>query len=298
VILEPNRQRRRRAFRAVALVALVLLLGSLLAAGWTPPAFSNVVATPSLGPAPSPTNQVAVVPAATPEPSVPPTPSPAPTPGADGCMPPPADLQPATVVSHGPRNNKVVALTFDDGNDAANTEKILSILWSHRANATFFPTARAVELAPKTWAKVAGAGFPIANHTYHHVSLKGLCFERQLAELNLARSVIAAQPLPFQGFMRPPYEDFDDNTRLAASAAGEAYIVLWDVDTNDWTGLSWQAIARGALAGGAGSIVLMHTSVRATTTALYKIIRDYRARGYDFVTVGQMLGVPGPVPFP
>ena len=299
MIIEPNRRRRNRIFRAVVGVVALLFVGGLLASGWTLPAFSiaNVTRTSSPPPAaPTPSaGPVAIVP--TPEPTVP-APTPAPTPGADGCIPPPADLVPAQVVSHGPRSVKVVALTFDDGFDAPNVERILRFLVAHRVNATFFPTAAAVEMTPKTWQKVAAAGFPIANHTYHHASLKGVCYEKQLAELNKAKSVVADHALPMQGYMRPPYEEYDMNTRRAAASAGEAYVVLWDVDTFDWTGVSKGTIASRALRGKSGSIILMHTSPHATPAALFRIVSKFRARGYSFVTIGQLLGVPGPAPFP
>jgi peptidoglycan/xylan/chitin deacetylase (PgdA/CDA1 family) len=297
VILEPNRRRRNRLFRVLAAVAAVVVAISAVAAGWTPPALSNVSPTNSPVAGASPTGDVAVVPTDTPEPSVP-VPTLQPTPGPDGCVPPPADLEPAALASHGSRTEKVVALTFDDGNNAANVEKMLGILRSRRVNATFFPTARAVELAPETWLKVAQAGYPIANHTYHHNSLAGMCFERQLAELERAKTVLAEQLIPIQGLMRPPYEDFDKNTRLAARAAGEDYVVLWDVDTFDWTAVGPLTIAARALQGRSGSIILMHTTRPASASALYRIVDRYKARGFRFVTVGQLLGVAGPVPFP
>jgi peptidoglycan-N-acetylglucosamine deacetylase len=189
-------------------------------------------------------------------------------------------------------------LTFDDGNNSGNVARIRDFLIAHRVNATFFPTARAVELAPKTWQRVVEAGFPIGNHTFHHQSLAKLCFAAQLAELEKAKTVEAANSVPVQGLMRPPYEEFDFNTRLAARAAGEDYVVLWDVDTLDWTGISSKAIAHRALAAGRGSIILMHTSSPATAAALYQIVAHYRKYGYTFATIGQLLGIPGPVPFP
>ena len=284
-------------FRAGAGVVALLFVGGVLASGWTLPAFSISSATSAPPPVPTATTiPVAVVP--TTAPTAPQPTAPTPTPGADGCIPPPADLQPAAVVSHGLRTSNLVALTFDDGYDAPNVERIVRFLVAHRVNATFFPTAQAVQMSPKTWQGVAQAGFPIANHTYHHISLKGICFEKQLAELNKARSVIGEMGLPMQGLMRPPYEEFDKNTRLAAAAAAESYVVLWDVDTLDWTGLGKDAIARRALSGKSGSIILMHTSSHATAAALSRIVARYRARGYTFATVGQMLGVPGPAPFP
>lgn len=282
------------------LLAVVVAVG--LTSHWTLPTFSFAFAPPS--PSPSPSTQVAAAtdvpasPTATPVAPTLPPPTPAPTAGPDGCIPPPADLQPATVVSHGPRTAKQVALTFDDGNNASNVAKIIKYLQAHHINATFFPTARAVELAPTTWQAVSRAGFPIANHTYHHQDLTTLCFQRQLAELEKAKAVDAATQITMQGYMRPPFEAFNDNTRLAASAAGEPYVVLWGVDTLDWTGLGKWAIYKRAVVGGPGSIVLFHTSSSSTLQAIDPIVRNYLRRGFTFVTVGQMLGVPGPVPFP
>jgi peptidoglycan/xylan/chitin deacetylase (PgdA/CDA1 family) len=298
VILEPNRRRRTRLFRAVAGLAAIALVAVFLASGWLPSALSVTTATATPRPLPSPTQQVAVAPSPSPSSigSEPPqSPGPSLAPGA--CAPAPSDIEPAVVVSHGPRDQKWVALTFDDGYNAANVLRIVHFLTVNRVNATFFPTGQAIELAPKTWLSVAQAGFPIGNHTYHHISLKGLCFAAQLAELERAKRQFQDQLLPFQNIMRPPYEDFDLNTRLAAAAAGEPYVILWDRDTLDWTGVSKQTIATRALAGRPGSIVLMHTTTTNTTAALGNIITQYRKRGYVFVTIQQMLGVPGPVPF-
>jgi peptidoglycan/xylan/chitin deacetylase (PgdA/CDA1 family) len=192
----------------------------------------------------------------------------------------------------------VVALTFDDGTNPDNVLRIFRILKRMRVNATFFPTGRSVELFPDLWRRVAGAGFPIANHTYGHGSLAGRCWEAQLAELQRSQRVLDGLGVPMLAAMRPPYVEFDPGTLGATRAAGESHVVLWDVDTLDWTGASARTIAKRALGGGRGSIVLMHTSAVNTTAALRRIIRRYRERGYTFVTVGTLLGIPGSVPFP
>jgi peptidoglycan/xylan/chitin deacetylase (PgdA/CDA1 family) len=219
--------------------------------------------------------------------------------GPAPCAEPPDGIVAATVSFQGDRKAKVVALTFDDGYDAANTAKILSILTASHVNATFFPVGRAVDREPTVWRSIAAAGFPIGDHTYDHAHLRGRCFDAQRADIerqaDVCEDVLGARPV---ALMRPPYGEFDPVTRLAAAAAGDTNLVLWDVDTRDWTGVSARTIVARATAGTKGSIVLMHTSAHNTALALPRIIAVYRARGYRFVTVGQLLGVPGPVPFP
>jgi peptidoglycan/xylan/chitin deacetylase (PgdA/CDA1 family) len=204
----------------------------------------------------------------------------------------------AKVVHHGSRSAKVVALTFDDGWDAPNVLKILSILEKAKVNATFFPTGQAIKQTPDVWKAVAAGGFPIANHTYDHKKLEGLCHASQLAELAHHDSVLAKElGLTAVPYMRPPYGDYDAATRLAAAEDGEQAVVLWDVDTRDWEGISRGAIITRAMAGTNGSIILMHTFGANTVRALPGIIARYKARGFTFVTVGQLLGIDGPVPF-
>ena len=214
------------------------------------------------------------------------------------CRGGPRGVAPAPVVHHGDRNAKVVALTFDDGWGGKNLERIVRILRNARVNATFFPTGQAIRHDPETWRMIAALGYPIADHTFDHRELASLCYASQLQELRHARSVVlrtvGVTPL---AVMRPPGGQYDDMTQLAATSAGEQRVVLWDVDTRDWSGVSAHQIAATALSGRNGSIVLMHTYPPQTTRALKTIIRWYGKRGYTFVTIGQLLGIPGSVPF-
>ena len=265
-----------------------------------PPASpAPVLATPALFPSASPP---------TPLPSVAPTATPVPTPRATAppptrnehkdCPAPPDDIMPVPVVAHGDQRAKVVALTFDDGFDAANTKRILGILKRYHVNATFFPTGRAILAAPEVWRDVAAAGFPIADHTFNHPTMSDLCFDAQVSELKRqARAVRSALGIRVQPYMRPPYEAWNRTTRIATRAAGQAAVILWNIDTKDWAGSTVSTIRRRALHGDKGAIVLMHTTVENTAIALPDIIRAYRARGFRFVTIGQMLGIDGPVPY-
>jgi len=212
-----------------------------------------------------------------------------------------ASLAPAASTAYarayrsGPRTDKVVALTFDDAYRLSQTRAIFRILQEEHVKATFFPYARAMKLDPALWRQIAAAGYPIGNHTYSHANLTRLSTAAVVSELTRARATIKRiTGLDQPAIMRPPYGAYTTATRQAAALAGYRTIATWDVDTRDWSGISVSTIvARGAI-GKRGSIVLMHAGPANTPLALRAIIARYRARGYTFVTVPELLGLTGP----
>jgi len=206
---------------------------------------------------------------------------------------------PIPVLTHGPRDQRVVALTFDDGYSPTATANIFAILESDRIPATFFPYAAAVRLAPALWRSIAAAGYAIANHTTNHPDLTTLPAWRVRAELDVARTTIQQiTGRPMLDVFRPPYGAWNALVLREAAAAGCRAAVLWDVDTRDWTGIPASAIATRAEGGTDGSIVLMHAGPAQTPLALPYIIAWYRAHGYGFVTVPQLLAAQLAAPQP
>jgi peptidoglycan/xylan/chitin deacetylase (PgdA/CDA1 family) len=199
---------------------------------------------------------------------------------------------PARVIAHGSRARPVVALTFDDGWDADATRRILSILEAEHVTATFFPYGIAVRRHPGLWQRIADAGFPIGNHTQSHPDLTRLGAAGVRAQFRVDQQtvepIIGRELIPFA---RPPFGAWNETTAQAASADGYRALVLWDVDSRDWSGLRASAIVSRATAGRNGSIVLMHAGPEQTVHALKSIIASYRARGFDFVTVPEILGM-------
>ncbi len=188
------------------------------------------------------------------------------------------------------RNQRVVALTFDDGYSPIATANIFAILESEHVAATFFPYAAAVRLAPALWRAIAAAGYPIANHTTNHPDLTTLPAWRVRAELDVARTTIQQiTGRPMLDVFRPPYGAWNALVLREAATAGCRAAVLWDVDSRDWTGIPASAIAARAEDGTAGSIVLLHAGPAQTPLALPYIIEWYRAHGYGFVTLPEML---------
>ncbi len=67
-----------------------------------------------------------------------------------------------------PATKKIIALTFDDGPDPADTPAILDLLKQYEAKATFFVVGKRVEMYPELAKREIVEGHEIANHTYSH----------------------------------------------------------------------------------------------------------------------------------
>ena len=88
-----------------------------------------------------------------------------------------------------PTRQRVVALTFDAGADAAGAPKILAALRQDRTTATFFMTGRWAQLYP-SWAKRIAAQYPVGNHTYNHRDLLSLPLSSVSHEMLMAGAAI------------------------------------------------------------------------------------------------------------
>lgn len=198
----------------------------------------------------------------------------------------------ATLVFHGPRTAKVIALTFDDGWGVQATGEIFGILQRQHVAATFFPVAMDVERAPALWRAIAAAGYPIGNHTKNHPDLTRLPAWRVRAELHAAQAMIeAVTGRPMLPVFRPPYGAWNETVLQAAHDVGFDTALLWDVASADTARhSSWLSILGNAVGGRSGSIVLMHAGPSVTPAILDQVIDTYRSRGFRFVTVPQLLG--------
>src|SRR6516164_1879001 len=137
------------------------------------------------------------------------------------------------IVRHGPRTANVVALTFDDGWSLSRCEAILSILVRERVAATFFPISGYVKRDATFWRKVAALGFPIGNHTVHHLDMSKLPYQQQLDEIARARDAMAKVGIPMTPLFRPPYGAWNGDTLIAAEAAGYSKFMIWDTTDSD-----------------------------------------------------------------
>jgi peptidoglycan-N-acetylglucosamine deacetylase len=194
-------------------------------------------------------------------------------------------------ISRGSPNKREVALTFDDG-PGPFTADVLAVLRRKRTPATFFAIG---EQAPDFGAALVAevrAGYVVGDHTQTHPMMGDLSPRAQQREIEDQEILVEARGVPRQRLYRPPFGSYDRAT-LAILKRKRMLMVLWDIDTEDYTRPGADAIARTALEGAKpGSIILMHDGGgdrSETVAALPQIIRGLRAKGLRPVTLPELL---------
>lgn len=185
-------------------------------------------------------------------------------------------------------SKRLVALTFDDGPDPRFTPAILKILKDNGVKATFFVLSSHAKARPELTRRIVAEGHLIANHSRTHRDLTTLNATELEGEFRRSQEAIASVTGVTPRFFRAPYGI--TNAKVTAEARRKKLqLVGWEVDSTDWTTPGTATIVKRATPQrNGGVIVLMHDSGgdrRQTIAALPAIIRTYRQRGYEFVTV-------------
>ncbi len=228
-------------------------------------------------------------------------------PGAsDPSLPPP-------VVESGDRSDKRIALTFDadmtafmwDQLDAGEVESqanvaIFDHLEQERVPATFFVAGMWAQRYPEHMERLAAnPDFQFANHSYEHKGFTDDCYD--LGKIDTADMADDVQKTfdiiePYGGnqsrYFRFPGGCYDDTALQALQPLGVT-VVQWDVVSGDPFATAARPLVDAVLSTAqAGSIVVLHCNegnAQFTDEALPDIVSGLRDRGFELVTLSQLL---------
>ena len=198
---------------------------------------------------------------------------------------------PATVIRHGTTSEPWIALTFDDNYDTDRSLATLDILSRNGVPASIFVTGQWVNEYPEVTQRIAAGPFEIGDHSLSHPDLRQLSLKRVLAEIGGGVGAFEAlMGVSTAPLFRPPGGYLNEKVAAVAGVKGFPYMVLWDIDPKDWAGVPADTIEDCVVRGAHnGAIVLLHLSAPHTCEALPNIIASLRERGYEFVTVTEMI---------
>ena len=210
-------------------------------------------------------------------------------------------------LTHGPPNERIVALTFDDGPNPPYTDRILDVLERERVRATFFLVGRAVQAYPQVVRREVRDGDAIGNHSWDHSHLIVDTPEGVTQSIQRTDAAIHAATGVHTKLFRPPFGSRDWIVMRAAQRMGYT-VVMWSAPLpRDWEYPSSQQIAQRVLrVADDGTILVLHDGNRGQLCAASRlnphvcdrsadiaatriVIDRLKKLGYRFVTIPELI---------
>jgi peptidoglycan/xylan/chitin deacetylase (PgdA/CDA1 family) len=203
------------------------------------------------------------------------------------------------VVWHGPRDQKRVAVSFDDGPHPDFTPRVAEMLRAANAKATFFCVGKNLEAHPDVARALLAAGHELANHTFTHDTKRDLFSQARLqADIERCQKTLATFTAP-PAMYRPAVGIKNPPVHAAAKALGLT-VVTWSDAARDGAWEFSEATARKlAVRAQNGDILALHDGVigehqrprrEATLRHLPVLLSALRDRGFDLTSVSAVLG--------
>lgn len=183
------------------------------------------------------------------------------------------------------KSKPMIALTFDDGPNH-NTIEILDVLEQYGIKATFFILGTNIAGNEKIIKRMNELGMEIGNHMYSHKLITKLSDDAIKKEVKKVDDLIFNVTGAYPTLVRPSYGTY--NKRMKSLI--DRPIIIWNVDTLDWKYHNSKRIANKIMKNiSDGDIVLMHDIYSATVNGLKIVIPELLEKGYQFVTVSELL---------
>jgi len=197
-----------------------------------------------------------------------------------------------------PTQEKVVALTFDDGPDPVYTPQVLTLLDEYQVKATFFLLGRQAEAYPDLVRRIKARGHALGNHSFSHAFNLSL-----MPREEIRREILKAQEALFRitgeypTLFRSPMGWVSEDL-VAVCLELNLPIINGSVKASDVSLPGTEYIISAVLDRvQAGDIIILHDAGgfgfyrdrTQTLQALPVILETLKERGYRFVTVPELL---------
>ena len=198
---------------------------------------------------------------------------------------------------------KMVAFTFDDGPRNEITDLVLDVCEQYGVRATFFIKGDNIATHEEQLMRMLSLGCEIGNHTWMHTNVEELTASEMREEIGKVNDAIYDRFGYTIKLFRPPYIKYGDkgsetrNTLIALMNEWDMAVINHTRSTHD-TYDKYTAdmiYQRGVQEtdelgkGLDGSIILCHDKQKKTADAFARIVPELLSRGYQFVTVSELL---------
>lgn len=189
-------------------------------------------------------------------------------------------------------NKPMVALSFDDGpafdyEGENSTERILDVLEKYNARATFFMVGERVnDETKRLLQREIELGCELGNHTYNHTHYGENVTASDISKASKRiKKYCGKSPTIF----RCPGGNLTSDIRNECKKEGMP-LAYWSIDTDDWRSKDAKKIYKNVISQAYdGAIILMHDIYPSTADAVEKIVPKLIEKGYQIVTVTEMI---------
>lgn len=193
----------------------------------------------------------------------------------------------------GDTNSKVLYLTFDQGYENGNTNKILDVLKEEKVPAAFFVVKPYIKTEQEIIKRMVEEGHLVCNHSSHHPSMASILdkekFKNEFTEVEEEFKALTNTDMP--KFFRPPMGKYSKNSLKKTQELGYKTI-FWSFAYKDWLvdnqpkeDYAIKKILNGAHP---GAIILLHSVSDTNTKVLKTVITELKKQGYEFKSLNDL----------
>ena len=175
---------------------------------------------------------------------------------------------------------------------AADRARWTNLVKQRNIKATFFMVGRCVVTWPHIVKRIADEGHEVANHTWTHCSLTSRSDAQIRTELKQSEDALVSVANYRPHLIRPPYGAINDRIKNLMFSEFGYSTIMWSVDPQDWRRPGVSVVTNRLVSGAhPGAIMLAHDIHPPTIQAMPSMFDQLLAKGYQFVTVSQLMNM-------
>jgi peptidoglycan/xylan/chitin deacetylase (PgdA/CDA1 family) len=195
-------------------------------------------------------------------------------------------LSPPRFFFRAPVEVPTLYLTFDDGPTPGVTDRLLDLLATHGAKASFFCIGNQLEHNQPLVQRIVEEGHLLGNHSFSHFQFSKMPPAEQIKEVLATDAVIQKMTGRDNRYFRAPYGRWTLGMLLTLWRHGKVP-VHWSYDSDDYTKAPAAALIERfrRLPVSNGEIILLHDDLPLSIEILEVMLPEWQRAGFHFARI-------------